>query len=78
MKIDIFGLRSRRSRFSLRLRITMSIVVFCIVSAFMLYDTFHVQTFISERALSTIFALSAMGSTTSIIASGTFFSPQTG
>ncbi|MBO5691048.1 MAG: hypothetical protein J6R96_04215 [Spirochaetaceae bacterium] len=49
MKIDIFGLRSRRSRFSLRLRITMSILVFCIVSAFMLYDTFHVQTFISER-----------------------------
>ena len=49
MKIDIFGLRTRRSRFSLRLRIAMSIVVFCIVSAFMLYDTFHVQTFISDR-----------------------------
>lgn len=47
--MNIFSLRTRRSRFSLRIRIAVSILVFLIVSAFMLYDTFHMQNFISER-----------------------------
>ena len=50
MKIDIFRLRTTRARFSLRLRIIISIVVFCIISAFMLYDTYHMQAFTSERS----------------------------
>lgn len=49
MKIDIFRLRTSRARFSLRLRITVSILVFFIISAFMMYDTYHMQDFISER-----------------------------
>lgn len=49
MNIDIFGLRTRRSRFSLGFRIAVSILVFLAISAFMLYDTFHMQSFIFER-----------------------------
>lgn len=49
MSIDILGLRTKRSRFSLRLRIAVSILVFFVISAFILLDTFNMQNFISER-----------------------------
>lgn len=49
MNVDIFSLRKNRSIFALRLRITVSILVFVVISAIMLYDTFLVQGFISEK-----------------------------
>lgn len=49
MNVDIFSLRKNRSIFALQFRITVSILVFVVISAIMLYDTFLVQQFISDK-----------------------------
>ena len=49
MKVDIFSLRKNRSIFALRFRITVTVLVFIVISAIMLYDTLLVQSFISDK-----------------------------
>lgn len=49
MNTDIFGFQKGRSVHMLRVRIVISISVFLVLSAVMLYDTFNVKSFITLR-----------------------------